>query len=76
MKTPTLISYSAGIEQEFSANTVLRIGYVGSHGYHQMLSLDDNEPTPTVCPGAPCPTNYPANFPAPLAGATIPTGAY
>ena len=76
MKTPTLISYSAGIEQELSANTVLRIGYVGSHGYHQMLSLDDNEPTPTVCPGAPCPTNYPANFPAPLAGATIPTGAY
>ena len=76
MKTPTLISYSAGIEQELSANTVLRIGYVGSHGYHQMLSLDDNEPTPTVCPGAPCPINYPANFPAPLAGATIPTGAY
>ncbi len=76
MKTPTLISYSLGIEQELSANTVLRLGYVGSHGYHEIVSLDDNEPTPTVCPGSRCPINYPANFPAPLADATIPAGTY
>jgi hypothetical protein len=76
MKTPTLISYSVGIEQELSANTVLRLGYVGSHGYHEIVSLDDNEPRPTVCPAAPCPMNYPANFPTPLAGATIPAGSY
>jgi hypothetical protein len=76
MKTPTLISWSLRIEQELSPNTVLRMGYVGSHGYHEIVSLDDNEPTPNICPGSPCPANYPANFPAPLAGSPIPTGTY
>lgn len=76
MRTPTLISWSLRIEQELSPNTALTIGYVGSHGYHQIVSLDDNEPTPTVCPGAPCPASYPGTFPAPLAGATVPAGAY
>jgi hypothetical protein len=76
MKTPTLISWSLRLEQELSPNTVFTIGYVGSHGYHQMVSLDDNEPTPAVCPAAPCPAVYPASFPAPLAGAPVPAGSY
>ncbi len=76
MHTPTLISWSFRVEQELSPNTVLSVGYVGSHGYHQIVSLDDNEPTPNVCPGSPCPTTYPANFPAPLAGTTVPAGSY
>ncbi|HEV2274959.1 MAG TPA: carboxypeptidase regulatory-like domain-containing protein, partial [Acidobacteriaceae bacterium] len=63
-------------EQELSPNTVLSVGYVGSHGYHQIVSLDDNEPAPAVCPAAPCPASYPGNFPAPLAGALVPSGAY
>jgi hypothetical protein len=58
MKTPALISYSLRVEQELSSNTVFTIGYVGSHGYHQMVSLDDNEPTPAVCPATPCPSVY------------------
>jgi Carboxypeptidase regulatory-like domain/TonB-dependent Receptor Plug Domain len=76
MQTPTLLSYSLRIQQELSPNTVLTIGYVGSHGYHELVSLDDNEPTPTICPAAPCPAVYPSNFPSPLAGAAIPAGAY
>ncbi|HEY1809802.1 MAG TPA: carboxypeptidase-like regulatory domain-containing protein [Acidobacteriaceae bacterium] len=76
MKTPTLISWSLRLEQELSPNTVFTLGYVGSHGYHEIVSLDDNEATPTVCPSAPCPANYPGNFPAPLAGAAVPAGAY
>jgi Carboxypeptidase regulatory-like domain/TonB-dependent Receptor Plug Domain len=76
LDTPTLISYSLRIEQELSPNTVLNVGYVGSHGYHEIVSLNDNEPTPVVCPAAPCPSIYPANFPAPLAGTTIPAGTY
>ena len=76
MKTPTLISYSLRLEQELSPNTVVTIGYVGSHGDHEMVSLDDNEPTPAVCPASPCPAVYPANFPAPLAGAPVPAGTY
>lgn len=76
MYTPTLISYSIRVEQEVLPNTVLTVGYVGSHGYHEIVSLDDNEPTPVVCPAAPCPAVYPANFPTPLAGAPIPNGTY
>ena len=50
----------------------LTLGYVGAHGYHEIVSLDDNEPTPTICPASPCPSAYPANFPSPLAGAADP----
>ena len=74
LHTPTLISYSLRVEQVLSANTYFALGYVGSHGYHEIVSLDDNEPTPTICPASPCPAAFPANFPAPLAGATIPAG--
>ena len=76
MDTPTLLSWSLHVEQEISANTVFTLGYVGSHGYHQIVSLDDNEPTPTVCPAAACPSVYPASFPAPLAGTAVPSGSY
>jgi hypothetical protein len=76
MQTPTLVSYSLTVEHELSANTAVSVGYVGSHGYHEILSLDDNEPTPVICPAAPCPAVYPATFPAPLAGAPIAGGSY
>jgi hypothetical protein len=76
MQTPTLISYSLKVEQQILPNTVLTLGYVGSHGYHEIISVDDNEPTPTICPAAPCPADYPSTFPAPLAGAPIPAGSY
>ncbi|MGA7343008.1 MAG: carboxypeptidase-like regulatory domain-containing protein [Terracidiphilus sp.] len=76
MHTPTLISYSLRIEGELTPNTVLSLGYVGSHGYHEIVSLDDNEPTPAICPASPCPADFPASFPAPLAGAPVPAGAY
>ena len=76
MRTPTLISWSLRIGQEVSPNTTLTLGYVGSHGYHEIVSLDDNEPTPTVCPSPSCPAVYPGNFPAPLAGAPVPAGSY
>ena len=68
LKMPTLISYSLGIEQEITPNTSLTIRYVGSHGYHELIGVDANEPIPTICPASPCPAVYPANFPAPLAG--------
>jgi hypothetical protein len=76
MKTPTLISWTLRIDHQFTPNTWLSVGYIGSHGYHQMVSLDDNEPTPAVCPSASCPSTYPSNFPAPLAGSAVPSGAY
>ncbi len=76
MKTPTLISWSLRLEQQITPDTALTLGYIGSHGYHEIVSLDDNEPTPTVCPAAACPAAYPANFPSPLAGASVPAGSF
>ena len=60
LETPTLVSYSLKIEQELTPNTSLSVGYVGSHGYHEVVSLDANEPFPTICPTAPCPASLPA----------------
>ncbi len=55
MKTPTIQSWTFRVEQKLQANTSLAVGYVGSHGYHEILSVDANEPFPTVCPASPCP---------------------
>jgi hypothetical protein len=48
--TPTVLSYTFKIEQQLASNTSLGVGYVGSHGYHEMLSADVNEPAPTILP--------------------------
>ena len=76
MQTPTLISWSLRAERQVSPNTSVTVGYVGSHGYHELVGVDANEPIPTICPAAPCPAAYPANFPAALAGTPVPAGAY
>jgi len=76
LKTPTLISWSFRIEQEITANTALTIGYVGSHGYHELVGIDANEPFPVICPDPSCPTNYPSSFPAGIAGTPVPAGTY
>ena len=76
MKTPTLISWSLRVQQEISPNTSLTVGYVGSHGYHELVGIDANEPSPVICPASPCPATYPATFPAGLANTPVPAGAY
>ncbi|MBV8807800.1 MAG: carboxypeptidase regulatory-like domain-containing protein [Acidobacteriaceae bacterium] len=55
--TPTVLSYTFKVEQQIAPSTSLSLGYTGSHGYHEMLSVDANEPFPTVCPAAPCPAS-------------------
>jgi hypothetical protein len=74
--TPTLISWSFRIEQEITPNTALTVGYVGSHGYHEILGIDANEPFPTVCPASPCPATYPSTFPTGIAGTPVPAGTF
>ncbi|HKE21894.1 MAG TPA: carboxypeptidase-like regulatory domain-containing protein [Bryobacteraceae bacterium] len=76
MKTPSLISWSVRLEQALTPNTKFTVGYVGSHGYHELIGIDANEPFPVICPAAPCPATYPASFPAGLAGTAVPAGAY
>ena len=58
--TPSLASWSFKIDRELTPNTTFGIGYVGSHGYHEIISVDANEPTPAICPAAPCPSGLPA----------------
>ncbi|HYL63261.1 MAG TPA: carboxypeptidase-like regulatory domain-containing protein [Candidatus Methylomirabilis sp.] len=76
MRTPTLVSWSLRVQRELSPNTALSVGYVGSHGYHEMIGIDANEPVPVICPAAACPANYPATFPAGLAGTPVPVGSF
>ena len=74
MKMPTLISWSLRAERELSPNTSLSVGYVGSHGYHEMIGIDANEPVPTVCPASPCPAVYPTYDPSqPITATNSPT---
>lgn len=58
--TPTILSWTLKIQQQLTQNMSLSVGYIGSHGYHQMLSEDVNEPVPTICPASPCPAALPA----------------
>jgi hypothetical protein len=74
--TPTLISWMVRIEQPFGRNTMLSAGYAGSHGYHEIIGIDSNEPFPVICPHAPCPAEYPSNFPSGYANTPVPAGTY
>jgi hypothetical protein len=59
LSTPTVESWTLKIEQQVSSNTSLGVSYIGSHGYHELLSVDANTPNPTICPASPCPAGYP-----------------
>jgi hypothetical protein len=59
MRTPTLISWSLRVQHELTRDTSLTIGYVGSHGYHELVGIDANTPAPVICPASPCPAVYP-----------------
>jgi hypothetical protein len=48
-KIPTLEEWSFGLEQQLDSNTVLRLGYVGSFGFHQLVSIDPNSVPPQIC---------------------------
>jgi len=48
-KTPTLEEWNLTIEQQLDRNTSLRIGYVGSFGFHQLVSIDPNSIPPQIC---------------------------
>jgi len=75
LKTPTLISWSLRAERELSLKTSLSVAYIGSHGYHELIGVDGNEPFPVICPASPCPATYPAGFGA-LAGTPVPAGTF
>ena len=49
--TPSVFAWTLRVEQQIAPKTSLTIGYVGSHGYHHILSEDLNEPASVVQPG-------------------------
>jgi hypothetical protein len=63
-KTPAVNEWNLAVEQQVGSNTVVRIGYVGSFGYHGLLSIDPNTILPQTCTDA-----------AGCRGGTVPQGA-
>ena len=63
--TPTVLTWTFKVEQQLLSNMAIGVGYVGSHGYHELLSADVNEPVPTIVNGGPFyPTGAPLANPA------------
>ncbi len=48
-KTPAVNEWNLTIEHQIGANMALRVGYVGSFAYHQMLSIDPNTIPAQLC---------------------------
>ena len=77
MYTPTVVTWSVRLEQQLSPNTSLTLGYVGNHGYHELMGVDDNARQPVVCPAAPCPATFPNTAAyGILAGSPVPAGTF
>src|SRR6266702_1131771 len=50
-KTPTAVEWNYFIEQQVSQNMSIRVGYVGSHAYHNVIDIDANSVAPQICSG-------------------------
>jgi hypothetical protein len=48
-KTPTVQEWNFAVEQQLSRDTSVRLAYVGSFGYHGLLSIDPNTIAAQVC---------------------------
>lgn len=59
IQTPTVLAWTFKVEQQIAPHTTLTIGYIGSHGYHQILSEDENTPAYAVCSQGSCPASLP-----------------
>jgi hypothetical protein len=55
-KTPALQNWNLSIEHQLSSSMSLRVAYVGSFGYHGLLSMDPNSIAAQVCQTATCTT--------------------
>ncbi len=51
-KTPTVQEWRLSVEQQLSQSTVLRVSYMGSHGYYGLVSLDENDIPAQICSSA------------------------
>ncbi|MEO8051091.1 MAG: carboxypeptidase regulatory-like domain-containing protein, partial [Acidobacteriota bacterium] len=78
-KTPTVQEWNFTVEQHLSADTVLRVAYVGSFGYHGLLSVDPNTIPAAICgdaAGCTAGGGTPGGTPAPATSQSrVPQGA-
>ena len=51
-KTPTVEEWNFTVEREIAPKTTLRVAYVGSHGFHGLLSVDPNSIPAQICASA------------------------
>ena len=49
--TPARVAYNLSIEREVTRNTLIEIGYVGSHSYHLIEVTEGNSAVPQISPG-------------------------
>jgi hypothetical protein len=49
LKTPTVEAWNLTLEQQLTKNTVLRVSYLGSSAYHQLINRDANSIAPLIC---------------------------
>jgi hypothetical protein len=48
-KTPAVQEWNLSVEQEINSTTAFRVAYVGSFGYHGLLSVDPNDIAAQTC---------------------------
>jgi len=48
-KTPTIEKWNFAVEQQITSNMSLRMGYVGSHGFHEVVVKNPNVIRPQIC---------------------------
>jgi hypothetical protein len=48
-RTPAVQEWNFSVEQELSPNLAVRLAYVGSFGYHSLLSIDPNSIPAQIC---------------------------
>ncbi len=53
-KTPTVQEWNFTVEQQITSSMALRVAYVGSRGYHGLLSIDPNDIPARTCATATC----------------------
>ncbi len=64
-QTLTVEQWNLSVQQQISSNMAFRVSYVGSHGYHGLLSVDPNTIPAQIC----------QNSSGCLAGGDLPTAA-
>ena len=77
-KIPTVEKWNLSIEQRLTDSMTLRIGYVGSFAYHQLINVDPNTVLPAICndPAGCAAGGVQASGQPVLAPANVPQGTY